>query len=148
MSGWIVPVKDGRTKYPLKSNSFYIATESVTGSSDSVYFSLYTDSVLVTSIGWRFSDWGYIIIYCTPTDYSLKFLVTPPTGVKKTWEVTFTPEDVEIKCNNLKLLHFVFKNIYTAYQCTSVVKGKNATRVRFPSTVTATKMFTSELVGK
>ena len=31
MSGWIVPVKDDNTKYPLNSNTFYITTESVTG---------------------------------------------------------------------------------------------------------------------
>ena len=60
MSGWIVPVKD--TKYPLNSNTFYITTESVTGSSDKVYFTLYTDSgSKFTVIKWRFSDWGYDI---------------------------------------------------------------------------------------
>ena len=74
MSGWIVPVKDGNTEYPLNSNTFYITTESVTGSRDGVYFSLYTDSGYITNIYWRFSDWGYIIAYCTPIDYSLKFL--------------------------------------------------------------------------
>ena len=44
MSGWIVPVKDSNTKYPLNSNTFYITTESVTGGSDAVDFHLYPDS--------------------------------------------------------------------------------------------------------
>ena len=119
MSGWIVPVKR-HTYYPLNSNTFYITTESVTGSSDVVDFHLYTDSGYFTSIYWRFSDWGYYIHYCTPYDYSLKFPVTPPTGVNKTWEITFTT-DVKIKCNSLQVLHFIFNNTYDG-RCTSRVK--------------------------
>ena len=145
MSGWIVPAKD--TKYPLNSNTFYITTESVTGSSDEVIFSLYTDSGdHITNIRWRFSDWGYEIYICTPGDFSLKFPVTPPTDVNKTWEITFTTEDVKIKCNTLQVLHFIFNN--THYDtCTSFVKGKIATRIQF-WTDTATKMFKSDQVGK
>ena len=112
MSGWIVPVKDWNTKYPLNSNTFYITTESVTGSSDEVGFYLYPDSGYITYIMWRFSDWGYIIKYCTPYGYSLKFPVTPPTDVNKTWEITFTTEDVKIKCNTLQVLHFIFNNTH------------------------------------
>ena len=147
MSGWIVPVKDGKTKYPLNSNTFYITTESVTGSSDIVDFYLYTDSDYITSIWWRFSDWGYYINYCAPYDYSLKFPVTPPTDVNKTWEITFTTEDVKIKCNSLQVLHFIFNNTHNDL-CTSKVKGKIATRISFSSYDTATKMFKSDQVGK
>ena len=146
MSGWIVPVKDG-TYYPLNSNTFYITTESVTGSSDRVVFSLYTDSYYITNIYWRFSDWGYYIHYCTPGGYSLKFPVTPPTDVNKTWEITFTTEDVKIKCNTLQVLHFIFNNTHYPY-CTSHVKGRIATRIRFWGGDTATKMFNADQVGK
>ena len=147
MSGWIVPVKRN-TVYPLNSNTFYITTESVTGSSDKVYFNLYTDSgVYITNIHWRFSDWGYVIEYCTPRDYSLKFPVTPPTGVNKTWEITFTTEDVKIKCNSLQVLHFIFNNTHDG-NCYSKVKGKIATRIKFKSGDTATKMFNADQVGK
>ena len=147
MSGWIVPVKDDKTKYPLNSNTFYITTESVTGSSDIVVFHLYTDSGYITRIMWRFSDWGYIIDYCTPHYYSLKFPVTPPTDVNKTWEITFTTEDVKIKCNSLQVLHFIFNNTHNG-DCTSQVKGKIATRIKFWSGDTATKMFSADQVGK
>ena len=148
MSGWIVPVKDSSTKYPLNSNTFYITTESVTGSSDYVSFSLYTDSGgYITHIIWRFSDWGYHISYCTPWDYSLKFPVTPPTDVKNTWEITFTTENVKIKCNSLQVLHFIFNNTHRDY-CTSEVKGKIATRIEFYRGDTATKMFSADQVGK
>ena len=148
MSGWIVPVKDGDTNYPLNSNTFYITTESVTGSSDYVAFYLYPDSYYyITIIAWRFSDWGYIIDYCTPDYYSLKFPVTPPTDVNKTWEITFTTEDVKIKCNSLQVLHFIFNNTHDG-RCTSKVKGKTATRILFWSGETATKMFKSDQVGK
>ena len=145
MSGWIVPVKD--TKYPLNSNTFYITTESVTGSSDVVDFNLDTDSGYITSIYWRYSDWGYVIKYCTPWDYSLKFPVTPPTDVNKTWEITFTTEDVKIKCNSFQVLHFIFNNTHRDV-CTSYAKGKIATRIRFWWSDTATKMFNADLVGK
>ena len=148
MSGWIVPVKDDKTNYPLNSNTFYITTESVTGSSDKVVFSLYTDSGdFITNIYWRFSDWGYNIGYCTTGDYSLKFPVTPPTGVNKAWEITFTTEDVKIKCNTLQVLHFIFNNTHRDV-CTSKVKGKKATGILFRSGNTATKMFKSDQVGK
>ena len=149
MSGWIVPVKDTSTKYPLNSNTFYITTESVTGSSDEVGFLLYTDSGgLITTIYWRFSDWGYIIAYCTPLPhYSLKFPVTPPTDVNKTWEITLTTEDVKIKCNTLQVLHFIFNNTHRDV-CTSKVKGKIATRILFSASDRATKMFNADQVGK
>ena len=149
MSGWIVAVKRNKY-YPLNSNTFYITTESVTGGSDVVDFNLYPDSRnAITRITWRFRDWGYFIVYCTPYDYSLKFPVTPPTGVNKTWEITFTTEDVKIKCNTLQVLHFIFNNTHRDDDaCTSNVKGKIATRIRFYSTDTATKMFKSDQVGK
>ena len=149
MSGWIVPVKDSITKYPLNSNTFYITTESVTGSSDVVGFYLYPDSGgYFTTIIWRFSDWGYVIDFCTPyPDYSLNFPVTPPTGVNKTWEITLTTEDVKIKCNTLQVLHFIFNNTHNGL-CTSVVKGKIATKIEFWSIDTATKMFNADQVGK
>ena len=148
MSGWIVPAKDGYTNYTLNSNTFYITTESVTGSSDVVDFSLYTDSGYITNIMWRFSDWGYYIQYCTTYPYySLKFPVTPPTDVKKTWEITFTKEDVKIKCNTKKVLHFIFNNTHNG-SCTSEVKGKIATRILFSTWDNATKMFNADQVGK
>ena len=152
MSGWIVPVKDG-IKYPLNSNTFYITTESVTGGSDRVGFLLYTDSgSYITGIIWTFSDWGYYIEYCTPysytfSNYSLKFPVTPPTDVNKTWEITFTTEDVKIKCNTLQVLHFIFNNTHNG-DCTSEVKGKIATRIKFWWSDRATKMFSADQVGK
>ena len=147
MSGWIVPVKDSATYYPLNSNTLYITTESVTGGSDMVFFYLYPDSdVQITNIRWKFSDWGYYIAYCTPGDFSLKFPVTP-TDVNKTWEITFTTEDLKIKCNTLQVLHFIFNDTHTSY-CTSKVKGKIATRIRFQSHDTATKMFNADQVGK
>ena len=148
MSGWIVPVKDYNTYYTLNSNTFYITTESVTGGSDEVDFLLYPDSgSWITNIWWRFSDWGYIITYCTPEDFSLKFPVTPPTGVNKTWEITLTTEDVKIKCNTLQVLHFIFNNTHDG-SCASDVKGKVATKIRFYSGDNATKMFNADQVGK
>ena len=146
MSGWIVPVRN--TRYPLNSNTFYLTTESATGSSDYVDLYLYDDSgSYITSISWRFNDWGYAIDYCTPYDYSLKFPVTPPTGVNKTWEITLTTEDPKIKCNTLQVLHFIFNNTHDA-DCTSIVKGRKATRIKFWDTDTATKMFNADQVGK
>ena len=147
MSGWIVPVKRS-TEYPLNSNTFYITTESVTGSSDEVDFYPYPDSGgFITNIWWRFSDWGYNIRFCTPCCYSLKFPVTPPTGVNKTWEITFTTEDVKIKCNTLQVLHFIFNNTHRD-NCTSRVKGEIATGITFYHGDNATKMFNADQVGK
>ena len=79
----------------------------------------------------------------------LKFPVTIPTGVNnyKTWEITFTTEDLKIKCNTLEVLHFIFNDTYDD-KCTVNVKGRKSTELKFRSTDTATKMFASELVGK
>ena len=148
MSGWIVPIKDDYTEYPLNSNSFYITTESVAGGSDRVSFALVSDSgYSFTLINWLFRNWRYYINSCTISDDSVKFPVTPPTDVNKTWEITLTTEDIKIKCNSLQVLHFIFNSSYSG-ACTSYVKGKIATRIRFFSTDSATKMFKSDQVGK
>ena len=149
MSGWTAPLKDAKTAYPLTSNTFYITTESVTdssGISDEVMFKLYPDSGgNVAWIQWRFSDWGYYVNHCTPKDYELKFPVTPPTDVNKIWEVTFTAEDITIKCNSLEVLNFVFNDTYKNGCTTRVNK---ATRIKFLSNDTATEMFSAEFLGK
>ena len=146
MSGWIVLVRG--TDYALNSNTFYITTESITGSSDAVSFNLYTDSGgFITRIRWRFSDWRYIITRCTPEQYSLNFPVAPPTDVNKTWKITLTTEDVKIKCNTLQVLHFIFNDTHKD-NCTSRVKGKIATRIVFYDIDTATKMFNADQFGK
>ena len=145
MSGWIVPVKN--THYLLKTNTFYTKTESVTGGRDNVDFALYSDSGSIASIWWRFKDWEYYISRCTPGDYSLKFPLTPPTGVNMTWEITFTTEDLKIKCNALQVLHFIFNNTHRD-DCTSKIKGKIATEIKFWGADTATKMFNADQVGK
>ena len=146
LSGWIA-VDDGFSIYPLNSNTLYIITESLSGS-DEVDFSLFPDSGVarITAIQWRFSDGGYSIPRCTPLDFSLKFPVTPPTGVKKTWEVTLTTKDIRIKCNTLEVLHLNFDSTYRD-DCSTKVKGKKATRVAFSTTAKATKMFRTEPVG-
>ena len=87
--------------------------------------------------------WKYIITGCTPEDYSLKFPGTPPASATKIWEVIVTPEDIKIKCDTFEVLHFIFKN-----GCTSRVKGKKATQVKFKKGDNATKEFRSGLVGK
>ena len=115
-------------------------------------FNLYPeiDNDPITAIYWRFKgDWGYVIKHCTPYGYTLKFPVTPPILNIKTWEVTVTPEDVEIKCNTLQVLHFIYNNTHFA-DCTSKVKGKKVAKIRFSHSNidTATKTFKSELVGK
>ena len=118
-------MKDSNTKYSLKSDTFYITTESVTGGSDKIGFSLLTDSGFrITNIYWRFSDWGCYIHHCLPENYALKFSGAPPNGVEKTWEVTATPGYVRIKCDTLEVFHFVFSDTYND-DCTAEVKGKH-----------------------
>ena len=144
MSGWIVPVKG--TKYPLKNNTFYITTKSVTGGTDSAGFYLYDQSGgSTTNIKWNFDDWAYFIKDCT-LGYSLQFPVTPPADIRKTWEIIVTAEDVKIKCNTLEVLHFIFNDTYTDV-CIREVKGKIPTQVKIWNQDTATKTFTSELAG-
>ena len=93
-----------------------------------------------------------MIYHCTPYEYfeaddCLKFPVTPPTDVKKTWEITVTTEDIKIKCNSLQVLHFIFNNTYNA-NCIDKVKEKKAATVKIWNTDTATKMFATKIVGK
>ena len=144
MSGWIVPVIG--TKYPLNSSTFKITTDKVTVGI--VSFSMYDDNGIPSvNVWWGFTDWSYAISYCTPLSRLLKFPVTPPTGVNKTWEITVTPEDIKIKCNTLEVLHFIFNNTYNT-NCTRHVKGRRSIEIAFWNTVTATKMFLSEDAGK
>ena len=142
-------MKDNTTKYTLNSNTLNIVTESITGGSDEVVFNLFTDSgSWISVIRWRFRNWVYNIRHCTPY-YTQKFPVTPPTSVKKTWRITVSPDDIEIECNTLKVLHFIFNDtVRHDNLCTKKVKGKIATEVMFRKEDTATKMFTSKQVGK
>ena len=134
-----MPVKDAY--YPLNSNTFYFTTESVTGGSGKVVF---TGGWI--TMWWWFTDWKFEIINCTPFANPLTFPVTPPTGVKKTWEVTLTPQDMKIKCNTLEVLHFIFDTTYDG-ACTKV-NGHTATEVLIRDDDTATRMFTSQQIGK
>ena len=142
-----MPVKDLNAYYPIKSNTFCIKTRSITGGENEVALLLYDDwDVRITSIRWRFKDWKYTIQYCTG-NYHLKFPVTPPTGVNKTWEITFATEDIKIKCNTLQVLHFIFNNTHFD-ECTSRVKGKKAAKVKFFHNLdTATEKFKSDPDG-
>ena len=91
----------------------------------------------------------YQIRFCTPVSNFLRFPVTPPTGVKMTWEITVTTEDVKIKCNNLEVLHFIFNDTYRDDGvCTKHTQGKIANKVKFGINDTATKMFASGFVSK
>ena len=149
ISGWIVPVKDDNTKYPINSNTFYIKTKSVTGGSDQVILRLYSKSgAYISGIWWRFSDWAYFITHCTPGVFSLKFPVAPPIGVQKTWEVALTKNNVKIKCNTLQVLHYIYNNTYNS-ECNKEVAGKRPREVEFRKGLdSASKMFISEQVGK
>ena len=148
ISDWIVPDKSGDVKYTIHSNTFYIKTESAIGADDVLGFSLFTDDdKKITNYRWRLDDWAYIVNDCTPEDWSLKFPVTPPTDVEKTWEVTATAEAINIKCNTLEVLHFIYRNSYNG-QCENKAKGKTPTSIQFRMGDAASKLFKSELVGK
>ena len=83
--------------------------------------SLLTDSGdYITNIKWKFKDWGYEILSCTPGNYKLKYHSTP-VGTRKVWKITFTPEDVTIKCASLEVLHFMFNNTEYNYKCATQV---------------------------
>ena len=97
----------------------------------------------MTGIRWRFSDWAYLIAFCTY--FTLKFTATPPPGINKTWEITATTEELKIKCNTLEVLHFIFNDTYD-HECAKKVKGKKASIVTFTAIDTATTML--EVVGK
>ena len=149
MSGWIVPLKDSKTKYPLTSKTFYITTEGATGT-DRIDIYLFDDSSgYITNIWWTFNYWIYSIAYCTSSQHAKMFPVTPPlpAGDKKTWEVTVTPDDIRIKGNNMEVLHFIFNNADDEI-CKSSVGGKTTSKIMVWSTDTATKMLATELIGK
>ena len=111
---WIVPIKEDKTLYTLHSNTFKIKTTGVAGagSLDTVYFYLYIDNFnnVITAASWRFSDWGYYIAFCTPSDYSHKFTTVPQDVVNKEWEVTANTDGIKILCNGLEVLHFIYND--------------------------------------
>ena len=118
-------------------------TESITGGDGKVGFHLYpTQGEYITTVWWLFNDWGYVIAWCSPNEYQLKFPVKPPSGVSKTWEITAAPEGLTIKCNNVEVLYYIYNNTYKDF-CISRTKGKIATQIEFYAGDTATTLFST-----
>ena len=141
-TGWTDFVKEKR--YPVYKNSFKIRTESVDGSNDKVAFRIQTNEVnisWITTVRWRFRDWGYTLLRCTPEDFSLK-LIAVPSAVKKTWEITATTEKLVIKCNEVEVLDFIYNNAYSD-KCSAKVEGREVRTIMFIGEDSATKKFES-----
>ena len=144
-TGWVVPVRTDL--YRVKSNTVYITTDSVSGSSDKVMLALiYGNDDFITAFKWRFSDWHYQIEFCTPSQFHQRFNSTPPAERNKIWEVTIG-NAIQIKCNGVEVLYLKYEEAIN-YACTSQVKGKKVEYVRFWNSDTATKKMTSNVVGK
>ena len=114
--------------YPIQSSSFYIKTESVTGSRDALRIHLYESRTTYTTIiTVFFKDWTCTVHFCT--SYYTPLKLTPvPAAVNKIWEVTTTPDELKIKCNGVEVFHFIYNNTYTPV-CNDKVKGKAVNNV-------------------
>ena len=132
---------------PLGSNTVYFITNSADGSGDIVKFAL-LDKRFVTHLVFSFKDWGYSIAYCTPGIRILKFTTTPPSvSVKhKIWELTKSVNGLNLKCNGVEVLDFVYRDEYNP-KCVTQVKGKETTRLRVSEDDTATTSMAFQLVG-
>ena len=139
ITGWIKPIINDATKYPIHDNTFKIRTDSVSGT---VHIGLYTSSNWwITFITWWFYDWSYAISFCVPNEIQAKFTTVPPPETNKIWEVTASPVELKIKCNGVEVLHFVYSNKYQN-SCSSRVKGWKISKVAFIRIANAaTKMF-------
>ena len=55
-----------------------------------------------------FQTWRYHIEFCTRNTDEFKLDV--PSGRKRVWDITYTSEAFEIKCNGIQLVSFAFKD--------------------------------------
>ena len=129
--------------YPVYNKRIKITTASHYGSSDQVDFSLFDDkNSTITNIVWRFKNWACNIGYCTLWGSSLKLRNVPHDNIK-TWVVTATTMFINIRCNNVEVLNFMYHNADVGF-CDTEVKGRIVTGVSFHHFDTATKQFCLE----
>ena len=137
---------DPTFNYQIQNSTFYIKTESVTGSDDVLLIHLYeskTNAITVISV--YFMDWRCTVVFCIPDDPQLK-LTAVPTAVNKIWEVTTTPDELRIKCNGVEVFHFIYNDTYLS-ACNNRIKGKAVTNVLVEITNNAALLF-SPKIGK
>ena len=100
--------------YRVDNNNIMIRTSSAYGSDDEVELRLYydidrrQDCYTRTSIRWQFKDWSYDIQYCLNNkDFSGK-LSNVPEAVNKTWIITTSPGKLNMTCNGVPVLQYLY----------------------------------------
>ena len=118
-----------RVKYQIHNSSFKIATRGV--NSRWIYVYLLTDSYIfpTTYLYISLDDERciYKIEHCTTYDL---LLTNVPAETNKIWVITATEAHLNIKCNGVEVLHFVYDDS-PDYECKREVKGKSVHEVFF-----------------
>ena len=122
----------GDVRYPIFNSSFKIATRDMVSSVGEIEFELYTSSgrrIIEVTIHKEHENWMYELYWCTPRSYNLP-LTNVPTEKNKTWFVTATEAHLNIKCNGVEVLHFVY-NDSPRIECKIYIPRESAHAVEF-----------------
>ena len=127
-NGWIIPTR--YTKYQIFNSSFKIATnESHMDHHEKIELDLYSNSsgyITDVTISLYDESWQFKIWHCT--SFYLP-LTNVPTETNKIWVITATEAHVNMKCNGVEVLHFVYDDS-PDYDCKEV-KGNSVHAVEF-----------------
>ena len=119
------------TKYQVYNSSFKIATnDNHIDYYERIELDLYSNSSgYITEVTIRVDgeSWQFKIRHCT--SYYLP-LTNVPTETNKTWVITATEAHLNMKCNGVEVLHFVYDDS-PDYECKSEVKGNSVHAVKF-----------------
>ena len=122
----------GGIQYRIFNSGFKIATTDMDYSFGYIELFLYTDSglrILDISIQQEHENWMYEIFWCTPRYYKLP-LTNVPTEKNKTWFITATEAHLNIKCNGVEVLHFVYDDS-PRFECKIYIPRESVRAVEF-----------------
>ena len=132
---WIIPLDN--TKYQVYNSSFKIATNNThIDYHGRIELDLYAHSskdweiTEITIHAYDDDSWMYTIRHCTTSYSDYLPLTNVPAETDKIWVITATEAYLNMKCNGVEVLHFVYDDS-PDYECKRQVKGNSVHAVEF-----------------
>eukprot|EP00116_Pleurobrachia_bachei_P008162 sb/3468424/ len=125
--------------WDLEGTPLQIKTNSTLGSNEFIRVGLYdTNSTLIGTVNVRFtSPMEYFIGRCF---YYTDLPVQPPVEVEKIWTITKTNTTLNITCNNVEVVNYLFADSSDA-RCVPLYGGDVVEEIRFNNADTASDFY-------